>query len=41
VPIDGEGYLDEEIGRRVLKAAEVALRDRVEVDIREIFALPT
>jgi len=40
-PIDGEAHLDGEIGWRALKAAEVGLRDRFEVDIREFAAMPS
>jgi len=37
----GEAYVDEEISRQILKAAESALREGVQVDIREFVALPT
>jgi YgiT-type zinc finger domain-containing protein len=37
----GEAYVDEEVSRQILKAAESALKEGVQVDIREFVALPT
>jgi YgiT-type zinc finger domain-containing protein len=36
----GEAYVDEKISRQILKAAESAMREGVQVDIREFMALP-
>jgi YgiT-type zinc finger domain-containing protein len=36
----GEAYVDEEVSRQILKAAEDAARHGVQVDIREFIAMP-
>jgi len=37
----GEAYVDQEITRQILQAAEAALREGVQVDIREFVAATT
>ena len=37
----GEAYVDQEITRQILQAAEAAMREGVQVDIREFVAATT